>query len=333
MIAGSPRSRTPSRLWCVATTTTTTPSSGGVARASSTRRPALLRVCGLRVLVMPFSRRRGAHTRSPMPGCDVLLTHSPPKFLLGQVLQWRECDGSTLLRHAVEQSLAPPQLWICGHVHEARARLPGERGRRAEDPRAEGCQRERRARRPTSPLRASPTRCLASPRMVGPKRNADQRLLAVGAGSRTGARCTTAKASFLYERASSAEVRAEMRKAAAAWSRAASRTSGALGDDHPATRVGGGAAEAAFRRQAGDRVTTRTADHRARAREGGRPRGGRGGWRSRTSRRVETRSSRNRKSTRDRRRPCGRGDEGPDATLATRRFFDVDVDEVSTKAK
>ena len=28
------------------------------------RRPALLRVCGLRVLVMPFSRRRGAHTRA-----------------------------------------------------------------------------------------------------------------------------------------------------------------------------------------------------------------------------------------------------------------------------
>ena len=62
---------------------------------------------------------RGAHTRSPMPGCDVLLTHSPPKFLLDKCYNG-ENAGSTTLRHAVEQSLAPPQLWICGHVHEAR---------------------------------------------------------------------------------------------------------------------------------------------------------------------------------------------------------------------
>ena len=187
MIAGSPRSRTPSKLWCVATTTTTTPSSGGVARVSSRGGRAPPRVWASRAGDAVLSAAR-AHAQ-PMPGCDVLL-RTLPQVPAGQVLQWRE-RGQHDLRHAVEQSLAPPQLWICGHVHEARGQAPAERGRRAEDSRAERCQRERRPR--VTPRRRSVRRRRITSRRRGGGR---QRPVRNGGCSRWAQRLRTGAALY-----------------------------------------------------------------------------------------------------------------------------------------
>ena len=106
LIAGSPR------LYAVkivvrGITTTTTPSSGGVARALS-RRP-VLRVW-THVLVM-FFFGGAARTRSPMPGCDVLLTLSS-KFLLDKCYNGENAGSTT---PATPSSRASRHL-SCGSV-------------------------------------------------------------------------------------------------------------------------------------------------------------------------------------------------------------------------
>ena len=200
------------------------------------RRPALLRVCGLRVLVMPFSRRRGAHTRSPMPGCDVLLTHSPPKFLLDKCYNG-ENAGSTTIRHAVEQSLAPPQLWICGHVHEARGHAYLESAVGAPKTLVLNAANANVGR--ASHLVAAPCVADVLPRVADAadaSGGAEQRLLAVGAGLRTGAALYDGKGALLkYERLKCGS-RAEMRKAAAAWLAGGVTHLALSGDDHPVRR-------------------------------------------------------------------------------------------------
>ena len=200
------------------------------------RRPALLRVCGLRVLVMPFSRRRRAHTRSPMPGCDVLLTHSPPKFLLDKCYNG-ENAGSTTLRHAVEQSLAPPQLWICGHVHEARGHAYLESAVGAPKTLVLNAANANVGR--ASHLVAAPCVADVLPRVAeaaDASGGAEQRLLAVGAGLRTGAALYDGKGALLkYERLKCGS-RAEMRKAATAWLEGGVTHLALSGDDHPVRR-------------------------------------------------------------------------------------------------
>ncbi len=83
-------------------------------RATYVVRPAVYKVCGLTIAVVPFSRGR---LREPLPECDVLVTHVPPKGILDRCYNGDRA-GSRFLKEAVCASLSKPRLWLCGHIHE-----------------------------------------------------------------------------------------------------------------------------------------------------------------------------------------------------------------------
>ena len=75
-----------------------------------------VRVCGLDIAVAPYSRARRS---PPLPRCDVLVSHVPPKGVLDKCTSGDRA-GSRALLDAVSLAPHPPRLWLCGHVHEAR---------------------------------------------------------------------------------------------------------------------------------------------------------------------------------------------------------------------
>ena len=77
-------------------------------------RPAVYDVCGITIGVVPFSRGR---LREPIPECDVLITHVPPKGVLDKCYNGDRA-GSRFLTEAVSEMLTKPRLWLCGHIHE-----------------------------------------------------------------------------------------------------------------------------------------------------------------------------------------------------------------------
>lgn len=77
-------------------------------------RPATYDVCGITIGVVPFSRGR---LREPIPECDVLITHVPPKGVLDKCYNGDRA-GSRFLTEAVNEMLTKPRLWLCGHIHE-----------------------------------------------------------------------------------------------------------------------------------------------------------------------------------------------------------------------
>ena len=77
-------------------------------------RPTVVEACGLRLGIVPFSRGR---LKEPLPECDVLLTHVPPKGILDKCYNGDRA-GSRFLHEAVCASFTKPRLWVCGHIHE-----------------------------------------------------------------------------------------------------------------------------------------------------------------------------------------------------------------------
>ena len=68
---------------------------------------------------VPYARGR---LREPLPPCDVLATHSPPKGVLDLCYSGGH-GGCRFLRSAVEDAIVRPRLWLCGHIHEGRGHL------------------------------------------------------------------------------------------------------------------------------------------------------------------------------------------------------------------
>jgi len=91
----------------------------------------VLTVNGVKFALEPYSRKRafgypysvgggGAGGRGPtIPGCDVLVTHEPPRHVLDLTYSGMRA-GSAWLRKAVERSESKPRCWLCGHIHEGR---------------------------------------------------------------------------------------------------------------------------------------------------------------------------------------------------------------------
>ena len=77
-------------------------------------RPTVYEACGLTIAVVPFTRGR---LREPIPDCDILVTHVPPKGVLDQCYNGDRA-GSRFLSESVCAGLTRPRLWLCGHVHE-----------------------------------------------------------------------------------------------------------------------------------------------------------------------------------------------------------------------
>ena len=77
-------------------------------------RPKVIDACGLRIGLVPFSRGR---LKEPLPTCDILVTHVPPKGVLDKCYNGDRA-GSRYLHEAVCSSLVKPKLWLCGHIHE-----------------------------------------------------------------------------------------------------------------------------------------------------------------------------------------------------------------------
>lgn len=83
----------------------------------------------LRLALVPFFRQKGTRQRSrrkrftlpleSLSGCDVLVSHVPPRGVLDRCYDG-ELAGCTTLRTAVESSPHKPRLWLCGHIHESR---------------------------------------------------------------------------------------------------------------------------------------------------------------------------------------------------------------------
>jgi Icc-related predicted phosphoesterase len=73
---------------------------------------------GTKLEVRPFSRSQNPQPLLPID-CDILITHEPPFGICDRTYR-AEHVGSMTLRHAVESSLHPPSLWLCGHIHEGR---------------------------------------------------------------------------------------------------------------------------------------------------------------------------------------------------------------------
>ena len=82
-------------------------------------KPTSVRVGSLVVHSVPFTRGR---LREPIPPCDVLATHSPPKGVLDLCYSGGH-GGCRFLRSAVEDAIVRPRLWLCGHIHEGRGHL------------------------------------------------------------------------------------------------------------------------------------------------------------------------------------------------------------------
>ncbi|GFR47678.1 hypothetical protein Agub_g9424, partial [Astrephomene gubernaculifera] len=92
----------------------------------------VVEVAGLRLLASPWSPRyagvwqladeaaAAAHWSRLLPPdlqLDVLVTHTPP-YGFGDLTRGRHVGDKQLL-HAVQALHRPPQLWVCGHIHEA----------------------------------------------------------------------------------------------------------------------------------------------------------------------------------------------------------------------
>ena len=77
-------------------------------------RPTVIEACGLSIGIVPFSRGR---LREPLPPCDVLVTHVPPRGILDKCYSG-DLGGSRFLKEAVCQNIIKPRLWLCGHIHE-----------------------------------------------------------------------------------------------------------------------------------------------------------------------------------------------------------------------
>jgi predicted phosphodiesterase len=73
---------------------------------------------GTKLEARPFSRSQNPQPVLPID-CDILMTHEPPFEICDRTYR-TEHVGSMTLRHAVESSLNPPALWLCGHIHEGR---------------------------------------------------------------------------------------------------------------------------------------------------------------------------------------------------------------------
>lgn len=98
-------------------------------RASST-----LVVNGVTFALEPYSRRMSLrslrrrasassmYAPSPLPSCDVLVSHEPPKGVLDSTYHGISA-GSSFLREQVEHAEEKPRLWLCGHIHEGRGTL------------------------------------------------------------------------------------------------------------------------------------------------------------------------------------------------------------------
>ena len=77
-------------------------------------RSTTFEVSGVTIGVVPFSRGR---LREPIPDCDILVTHVPPKGVLDKCYNGDRA-GSRYITEAVCASLVKPRLWLCGHIHE-----------------------------------------------------------------------------------------------------------------------------------------------------------------------------------------------------------------------
>jgi Icc-related predicted phosphoesterase len=94
-------------------------------RASST-----LVVNGVTFAIEPYARRMSlrsirnqlSHSESPLPFCDVLVTHEPPKGVLDLTYHGFTA-GSQFLRNLADNAKHKPRLWLCGHIHEGRGIL------------------------------------------------------------------------------------------------------------------------------------------------------------------------------------------------------------------
>jgi hypothetical protein len=86
-------------------------------KASYITKPTCMLVGGWRLALVPFNARP---VRLTIPPGELLATHVPPKAHLDLTYSG-ERAGSSALRGAVERRPgAPPVLWVCGHIHEAR---------------------------------------------------------------------------------------------------------------------------------------------------------------------------------------------------------------------
>lgn len=75
-----------------------------------------IKVRGISICVVPFRR---SPLRQPLPECDVLVSHEPPRGVLDRSSAYSEQHlGSQFLKDAVCASVHKPRLWLCGHIHE-----------------------------------------------------------------------------------------------------------------------------------------------------------------------------------------------------------------------
>jgi predicted phosphodiesterase len=98
-------------------------------KATYVTSPGVVEVAGTKFAFVPFTRR----PQTELPEGDVLVTHVPPKGVLDKTYSG-ERAGSHSLRQALERGRHRPQLWLCGHIHEARGACVVRFGGNAQPP-------------------------------------------------------------------------------------------------------------------------------------------------------------------------------------------------------
>lgn len=99
-------------------------------KALYVRSSSMLTVNGVTFALEPYARRMSLRSirkqlspaESPLPFCDVLVTHEPPKGILDLTYHGFTA-GSSFLRNLVDNAKDKPRLWLCGHIHEGRGIL------------------------------------------------------------------------------------------------------------------------------------------------------------------------------------------------------------------
>lgn len=80
-------------------------------------KPTSISIGGWKLSIVPYIRN--CH-KVAIPQGDLLATHVPPKRVRDKCNNGNRA-GCKILRSAVERMKGgPPQLWLCGHIHEGR---------------------------------------------------------------------------------------------------------------------------------------------------------------------------------------------------------------------
>jgi len=80
-------------------------------------RPCVKRIGAFDFAMVPY----GSLSNRVLPRrCDVLASHVPPKGLLDECLTGHGAGSAPIRRQVERMKAAPPVLWACGHIHEAR---------------------------------------------------------------------------------------------------------------------------------------------------------------------------------------------------------------------